>query len=239
MSNTESTKQFIKEGLLATFMSNIYMCMTLGLLITGLIGHTVGNSMEYIGYIIDITPEGGGFTTIGWVVLLSPLLLVFLLPKIMEKFSAMVTLLVFIIFSILEGLSLSVIFLAYTESSILTTFAVTAGTFLTMGLIGYTTKKDLTKLGSILTMAVVGLIIAMVVNMFLNNAMMDYIISAIGVLVFTGLIAYDTQRLKKIGEGLDGDQEKNNKLAIMGALTLYLDFINLFLFLLRFLGVKK
>ena len=108
-----------------------------------------------------------------------------------------------------------------------------------MAFLGYTTKTDLTKMGSILMMGVIGIIIAMVVNMFMQSEMMSYIISGIGVLIFTGLTAYDVQKLKRIGSGVEFGTEETNKLAIMGALNLYLDFINLFLFLLRFMGDRK
>lgn len=134
---------------------------------------------------------------------------------------------------------MSFIFLAYTAASITSTFFITAGTFGAMAVLGYYTQQDLTKFGSILRMALIGIIIAMVVNMFMNSGTMDYIISCLGVLIFTGLTAYDVQKLKRIGSGAEYGQESTNKLAIMGALSLYLDFINLFLFLLRLFGNRK
>ena len=137
------------------------------------------------------------------------------------------------------GMSLSSIFLIYTGASIVSTFFITAATFGIMAVLGYTTKTDLTKFGSILSMGVIGIIIAMVVNMFLQSGTMDYIISGIGVLIFTGLTAYDVQKLKRIGAGVEYGTEETNKLSIMGALSLYLDFINLFLFMLRFTGGRK
>jgi hypothetical protein len=140
------------------------------------------------------------------------------------------------------GMSLSFILLVYTGSSVFKTFAVTSAMFGIMAVLGYTTKTDLTKFGSILMMALFGVIIAMVVNMFMHSSMMEYIISVLGVLIFTGLTAYDVQKLKRIGAGITGlnAQDANvRKMSILGALTLYLDFINLFLFLLRFLGDRK
>jgi hypothetical protein len=137
------------------------------------------------------------------------------------------------------GMSLSFIFLIYTLPSIAKTFVITAAMFGFMGILGYTTKTDLTKFGSIMMMGLVGLIIASVVNMFMQSATMEYVISFIGVLVFTGLTAYDVQKLKRIGNSISIDSEAARKLTIMGALTLYLDFINLFLFLLRFFGSRK
>jgi hypothetical protein len=138
----------------------------------------------------------------------------------------------------LMGMSLSFVLLIYTAASVYMTFAITAGMFGIMAVTGYTTKTDLTKFGSIMMMGLVGIIIAMVVNMFLHSSTLEYIISIIGVLVFTGLTAYDVQKLKRIGT-TEMDQVNMRKMSIMGALTLYLDFINLFLFLLRFLGNRR
>ena len=137
------------------------------------------------------------------------------------------------------GMSLSFIFLAYSLGSIATTFVITAGMFGTMAILGYTTKTDLSKFGSIMIMGLVGIIIASFVNMLMQSAMMDYIISFLGVLIFTGLTAYDVQKLKRIGSQVGTSSETSRKLIVMGALTLYLDFINLFLFLLRFLGNRR
>jgi FtsH-binding integral membrane protein len=139
------------------------------------------------------------------------------------------------------GMSLSFILDFYTNTSVFKTFAVTSAMFGVMAVLGYTTKTDLTKFGSILMMALFGVIIAMVVNMFMHSSTMDYIISVLGVLIFTGLTAYDVQKLKRIGAGIGVEVQDANvrKMSILGALTLYLDFINLFLFLLRFLGNRK
>ena len=153
--------------------------------------------------------------------------------------SASTMALLYVVFSILMGMSLSFVFLAYTSASIATTFLVTAGMFGFMAILGYTTKTDLTKFGSIMIMGVVGLFIAMLVNMFMHSNGMNYIISFIGVLIFTGLTAYDVQKLKRIGAGMVEGAEGTRKMTIMGALTLYLDFINLFLFLLRFFGNRQ
>jgi FtsH-binding integral membrane protein len=146
---------------------------------------------------------------------------------------------IFLAYSFITGLSLSVIFLIYSTATIAKVFLITAGLFATMAVIGYTTKTDLTKLGSILMMAVIGIVIASVVNWFMKSDTMDYVISCVGVLVFTGLIAYDTQKVKRIGAGVEFGTATAGKLAVMGALSLYLDFINLFLFLLRIFGGRK
>ena len=145
----------------------------------------------------------------------------------------------FILFSIINGATLGWIFMAYNIASITKTFLITAGTFGAMALIGYATKRDLSRLGSILMMAVIGLIIAGVVNIFLKSSMMDLIVSAFGVLIFTGLTAWDTQNIKKQLSLVGDVNEQAQKVALIGALSLYLDFVNLFLYLLRFLGDRK
>ena len=137
------------------------------------------------------------------------------------------------------GISLSFIFLAYTGASIAKTFLITSGMFGSMAVLGYTTKTDLTKFGSLMYMGLIGIIIASVVNMFMGSSTLDYIISFGGVLIFTGLTAYDVQKLKRLGSQMTTEDETTRKFTIMGALTLYLDFINLFLFLLRLFGSRK
>src|SRR5690554_3204818 len=188
-----------------------------------------------VAYLVGET----GFTMLGWVVLLTPLLLVFAIGGMFNKLSSQSLLGLFVVYSVLMGASLSFIFLVYTMGSISSVFFITAGTFGTMALLGYTTNTDLTKFGSILRMALIGIIIAMVVNFFMQSAMFDYIISILGVLIFTGLTAYDTQKLKRIGMGVEHGSEASSKLAMMGALTLYLDFVNLFLFMLRLFGDRR
>jgi hypothetical protein len=175
----------------------------------------------------------------GWIVILAPLGFVLLMSLGFQKLPAMVLVLLFLVFSILMGMSLSFIFLVYNLGAIGITFGITSAMFGVMAIAGYVTKTDLTKFGSILMMGLVGLIIAMLVNFFLKSDAMGYIISIIGVLIFTGLTAYDVQRLKKIGTMIDKSGNMILKMSIMGALTLYLDFINLFLFLLRLMGGRK
>jgi FtsH-binding integral membrane protein len=145
----------------------------------------------------------------------------------------------FILYSFLNGVTLASIFLVYTQESIASTFLITAGMFATMAIYGYVTKTDLTGMGNFLLMALFGLIIAMVVNMFLQSASMQYVISACGVIIFTLLTAYDVQKIKQLGQTLEHGGEFQDKVVIIGALTLYLDFINLFLYLLQFMGKKK
>jgi len=175
---------------------------------------------------------------LGWFVMLAPLGFVLLMSFGYQKLSPAIMTLLFIAFAVLIGMSLSFILIVYTASSVYQTFAITAGMFGIMAVTGYTTKTDLTKFGSIMFMGLIGIVIAMVVNFFLKSSAMEYLISVIGVLVFTGLTAYDVQKLKRIGSQTM-DAGNTRKMAIMGALTLYLDFINLFLFLLRLLGDRR
>jgi len=171
----------------------------------------------------------------------APLILVLVMSGGANRMSASSLLLIFILFSVLMGASLSFILLAYTGASIAKTFVITSGMFGVMAVVGYTTKTDLTKFGSIMFMGLIGIIIASLVNMFMHSGTMDYIISFLGVLIFTGLTAYDVQKIKRIGAQVDGYSTNDNvrKLMLFGALSLYLDFINLFLFLLRFFGNRK
>lgn len=233
-------QQDVPAGAVAkTFMSQVFLWMTLAMVVTAVTAYLFAGSKELIGSLFN--PETGGLSGLGWVVTLAPLGFVLLMSFGFQRLSPAIMTLLFISFSVLMGMSLSFILIVYTAASVYKTFAVAAGMFGVMAFLGYTTKTDLTRFGSIMMMGLIGIIIAMVVNMFLKSGTMDYIISIIGVLVFTGLTAYDVQKLKRIGAGIGVEMSDPNarKLSIMGALTLYLDFINLFLFLLRFLGDRK
>lgn len=226
------------KSIARTFMAQVFAWMTLAMAVTAITAWWFASDPSLIGSLINT--ETGGLSGLGWVVTLAPIGFVLLMSFGFQKLSPMVLTLLFLTFSVLMGMSLSFILLAYTTASVFKTFIVTAGMFGIMAVTGYTTKTDLTKFGSIMMMGLIGMMLAMLVNFFLKSATMDYIISIIGVLVFTGLTAYDVQRLKNIGSGAGAYGEENaRKLSIMGALTLYLDFINLFLFLLRFLGDRK
>jgi FtsH-binding integral membrane protein len=220
-----------------TFMSRVFSWMFLALVITAVTSYIFAANESLIRLLIN--PEAGGLSVLGWVVMLAPLGFVLLMSLGFQKLPSPVMAILFIVFAILMGMSLSFILLVYTASSIALTFGVTAATFGLMAVLGFTTKTDLTKFGSILMMALFGMIIAMLVNFFMKSSMMEYIISIAGVLIFTGLTAYDVQKLKRIGFGLENGDSTAFKLSLMGALTLYLDFINLFLFLLRFLGNRR
>jgi len=226
------------QSLAQTFMAKVFTWMFLALAATAFTAYVFANSASLMGLLINA--ETGSMSVLGWVVMLAPLAFVFFMSARFTRMSKGTLTLMFFAFSVLMGMSLSFILLAYTAASVFSTFVVTSGTFGLMALVGYTTKTDLTKFGSILMMGVVGIILASIVNMFMHSGTMEYIISILGVLIFTGLTAYDVQKLKRIGMAVGEYQGTEiEKLSIMGALTLYLDFINLFLFLLRFMGDRK
>ena len=215
-----------------TFVANVFSLMFTALIISGI--DAVWFATESMNtFIIDME---GGLTTLGWISIISPVGLVLLMGFGFQKYSAQFLLGIFLLYSTLTGISLSTIFSIYSNGSIASTFFISALTFGVMALTGYTTKTDLTKLGSLLIMGVVGIVIASIINVFLGSSLMHYIISIIGVLVFTGLTAYDVQKIKNIGNQIEQGNENSQKMMIMGALTLYLDFINLFLMMLRLFG---
>jgi hypothetical protein len=229
--------QVESKDLAKNFIANVFAWMGIAMAITAFTAYYFVSNENLIFSLINA--ETGGFTTLGFVVMLSPIGFVLAMSLGFQRFSPGTLTLLFGIYSILMGASLSFVLLIYTSASVFKTFAVTAGMFGIMSFVGYTTKTDLSKFGSILFMGLIGIIIASVVNIFLQSPTFDYIISFLGVLIFTGLTAYDVQKLKRIGAGIQYGSESARKLVIMGALTLYLDFINLFLFLLRFLGDRR
>ena len=220
-----------------TFMTSVFSWMFAALAITSLIAYYFGNDASLTSLLIN--SELGKLTTLGYVVMFSPFAFILLISFGFNRISYPILLFLFLLFSAVMGMSLSFIFQQYTSGSIYGTFAAASGMFGLMAVVGYTTNTDLTKFGSIMMMGLVGIIIASVINWFLNSAGLDYIISFIGVLVFTGLTAYDVQKLKRIGAGVEYGTEVASKLVIMGALSLYMDFLNLFLFLLRLFGDRK
>jgi FtsH-binding integral membrane protein len=224
-----------------SFLANVFSYMTLALVISGVMAWWFASTPSLLIHLFSVDGEGmiTGRSVLGWVVMLAPLGLVFLMGGMMEKMSSMALLLAFIGFSAIMGISLCYIFLLYSPEAIVKVFFITAAVFGTMAIAGYTTKTDLTKLGSILFIGLIGIVIASLVNMFLQSDGMGYIISIIGVVVFTGLTAYDVQRLKGMGEMAIAGEESTKKMALMGALSLYLNFINLFLMLLRLFGGNR
>lgn len=220
------------QSLVKGFMARVYGWMFFALAITGVVSYYVSTSEAIIG-IFATTPM------VFYGLLIGELVLVIFLSALINKIPSIVAAGVFILYAALNGVTLSLIFLIYTSTSLFSTFLVTAGTFGLMSLIGFTTKMDLSKIGSILFMALIGMIIASVVNMFLKNSAIYWIITYAGILIFVGLTAYDTQKLKRMAVGLDTESEQGKKASIIGALRLYLDFINLFLLLLRVLGRRR
>jgi hypothetical protein len=237
--NDLGTPRFVDDALIqdeatiSRFISNVFSWMVAGLVMTATAAYYVAES----GLVANLyNLETGGMSALGWIVMLAPLGFIVAMNMGFQRWSSMSLTLLFLAFSAIMGVSLSSVFLVYSASSISQVFVITAVTFGVMAVVGYTTNTDLTKFGSLLMMALVGIIIASVVNWFINSSGLDYIISIGGVLIFTGLIAYDTQRLKRIAAGVEYGSESGAKLAILGATSLYLNFINLFLFLLRILG---
>jgi len=213
------------------FFQKVYKWMFFGLLLSGTTAWWVANSPTLSGMILG--------TPLFFVLIIGELGLVFGLVWGMKKMSASLAIFLFLLYSFVNGLTLSVIFLIYTIESIGQVFFITAGMFGAMSIYGYYTKKDLTGMGQILIMLLFGLIIATIVNIFLGSPFLDYILSFGGVVIFTGLTAYDTQKIKKTNIlGNEGTPE-DLKESIMGALHLYLDFVNLFLFLLRLFGKRR
>ena len=218
-----------------TFMSSVFSWMFAALTITAVMSYLFGTNLSLITMLVGET----GMKPLGYVVMFAPLAFILVISFGFNRLSYPVLLFLFLLFSGVMGMSLSFIFHRYTSGSIYGTFAAASGMFGLMAVVGYTTKTDLTKFGSIMMMGLVGIIIASLINFFLKSEMMDYVISVIGVLVFTGLTAYDVQKLKRIGAGIEYGTEMASKLVIMGALNLYMDFLNLFLFLLRIFGDRK
>jgi FtsH-binding integral membrane protein len=232
----------IDEGLRA-YMLKVYNYMTTGLLVTGLVAYFFGKASiitDVKGQIVEFTSVGNLLfnSPLMWVVMLAPLGFVFYLSARINNMSVSSAQTTFWIFSGIMGLSLASIFIQFTGSSIARVFFITSGTFAGMSLYGYTTKKDLTKLGGFLIMGLIGIIIASIVNIFVGSSAMQFAISVIGVLIFIGLTAYDTQKIKNMY--LAGDSESiGSKKALMGALRLYLDFINLFILLMQLFGQRR
>ena len=212
-------------------MRKVYLWMTLALVITGFSAYYVAHS-SYIFTLLNNSP-------LLLVLIIAELGLVIGLSAAIHKMSLTVATMMFVVYSLINGITLASIFLVYTEASIFTVFLITAGTFAAMALVGYTTKTDLSSMGKYLLMALIGIIIATIVNLFVHSSGLDLIICYGGVLVFVGLTAYDSQKIKYMCQSMEYADSSAQKLALLGALTLYLDFINLFLYLLRIFGKRN
>lgn len=228
---TASQSDVAYDAGLRSYMLKVYNYMASGVLLTGIVSMLFASS----GMAAEIMFGGG---PLKWVIILSPLAIVLMMSFGQNKFSTPALQAMFWGFATLMGLSMSTIFLVYTGTSIAQTFFATSAAFLGLSLYGYTTKKDLSGWGSFLIMGVIGLLVAMVINIFLQSSMMHLVISAIGVLVFAGLTAYDTQRIKSMYAYVAGT-DMVGKTVVLSALSLYLDFINMFQFLLTFMGSQE
>lgn len=228
---SSATRATTYDYALRDYMVKVYNHMSVALGISGLIAFLVASSPALMQAIFG--------TPLAWVAMLAPLGFVFFFSYKLNSISAATAKTYLWIYSALMGISLSTIFIAYTGTSVARVFFITASVFGGMSLYGYTTKKDLTGMGSFLMMGLIGLIVASLVNIFLKSSAMEFAISLIGVFLFIGLTAYDTQRIKQTYYHFAGNTEMVSKMAVMGALNLYMDFINLFLMLLRFFGDRR
>ena len=234
MSNpsTDAVRARPVDEALRTYMNKVYGLMAAAMAVTGAVAYGISTNEDLIQAIYG--------TSLRWVVMLAPLGVVILLSARLHKMSAAAAQMTFWIFSALVGASISYIFIVYTGISITRVFFITSCAFLGLSLYGYTTKRDLSGMGSFLVMGLIGLIVASVVNIFLQSSALHFAVSAIGVLVFAGFTAYDTQQIRKEFLGIrHAGGEVQSKAAIMGALRLYLDFLNLFIFIMQFMGVRK
>ena len=213
-----------------TYMSHVYGWMTVGLLLTALVAWFASSNMA----LIQLLSKGM------WVLLIAELALVFVISGMINRLSGAAATTLFMLYSVLNGCTFSIYFLVYTSSSIASVFFITAGMFAALAFYGYTTKRDLSSFGRFLFMGLIGLVIASLVNMFMHSEPLMWAVTYIGVFVFAGLTAYDTQKLKELGDGLpQDDQNIFRRFVIIGALQLYLDFINLFIMLLRIFADRR
>lgn len=216
----------------STLLKSVYLQMAAALSITGLVAYFLSQSMDFWCFMVE-NPS------LIWIILIAQIGVVVWLSARLNSMSISAATLLFILYSVLMGVTMTTIFMIYTAASIASTFFITAGMFFVMSIVGFVTRIDLTRVGSILVMALIGIIIASVVNIFLHSETLYWIISYAGVIIFVGLTAYDTQKIKGMIAEYGAVDEIGYKLALLGALTLYLDFINLFLFLLRIFGNRK
>ena len=237
----EQTRAVERDAGLRAYMLRIYNYMASALALTGIVALVAAHSPAFLSVLYQVNASGypTGISGIGMIIMFAPVGLVLWLGMGINRMSVTTAQGIFWAYSVLIGLSLSSIFMMYTDVSIARTFFVTAGTFGAMSLYGYTTKRDLTGMGSFLIMGLIGLLVASLVNIFLKSPGLNFATSVIGVLIFVGLTAWDTQKLKGVYYQVSGSGEALAKASIMGALSLYMDFINIFMYLLRFMGDRK
>jgi FtsH-binding integral membrane protein len=229
-----------RDAGLRSYMLSVYNYMASGVLLTGIIALGIAHS-SLINLLATANPLTGAIqpTALGWIAILAPLALVFVFSFGINRMSASAAQALYWAYATLIGVQFSTLFLVYTGASVAQAFFATAAAFLGLSLYGYTTKRDLSAMGTFFIMGVVGLFVAMILNFFLRSPGLNLAISALGVLIFAGLTAYDTQKIKSIYFAVAGNGEAIAKSAVVGALNLYLDFINMFLFLLRFMGNRR
>lgn len=221
-----------EKSIVNSVMKNIFTLMTLALAATGAISYIVSNNIQIIKAILENQP-------LFWGLIIGELVLVMVLSAMINRISFTTALILFALYSVINGVTLAPLFIVFTAESIASAFFVTAGTFGAMAIFGYITKFDLSGIGKILIMALFGLIIASIVNIFLASSQMEMITNYAGVLIFTGLTAYDTQKIKNLVQENINNENIIPKLSVIGSLTLYLDFINLFIKLLQLMGKRK
>lgn len=225
------------EGLRA-FFGKIYQYMAGSLVLSGLTAYA-STQEPLVHLLYTVQPDKVSLSALGWVVLLAPFVLIFMIQNAAGHLNAAKANFYFWLFAALFGLSMGSVFTVYVPSSVVQTFLITAVSFLGLSVWGSATKRDLTGFGSFLVMGLIGMIVAMIVNIFLASSLVSFVVSVLGVFIFAGLIAYDTQRLKAFYYQSVGNPEMQNVVVVTGALSLYLDFVNLFQFLLNFLGERR
>jgi len=228
------------------FFANVFLWMFVALSLSTVAAYLFGTNEQLMQYLLNINPATGkvSMSIFGYIAMFAPLGLVLLMGFGLSRLSLPALIGVFVLYSVLTGVSLSFILLTYTSGSIVSCFAGAAGIFGIMAVMGYTTNIDLSKFGPILMVGVIGLVIASVINMFIQSEQFSLFMAFIGIAIFTALTAYDVQKIKRIGEGIEASGEQvlqieSKKMAIVAALSLYLDFLNIFLFLLRIFGSRK
>ena len=236
----DQSQAVTRDAGLRAYMLRIYNYMASALALTGIVAMFTANSPAMLSAFYNVQ-EGQvmGLSGMGYLVMFAPIGLVLWLGMGIQRMSVSTAQAIFWAYAVLIGLSLSTVFLTFTGESIARAFFVTAGTFGAMSLYGYTTKRDLSGMGSFLIMGLIGLLVASLVNMFLHSSALNFATSVVGVLIFVGLTAWDTQKLKGMYFQMEGQGEALAKASIMGALSLYMDFINIFMYLLRFMGDRR
>ena len=233
-------QQPVEQTQVKNFMANVFAYMFMALGVSSLFAYLFASNPSLLQYLINDTHTG--LNGLGYIVMFAPLGFVLLMSFGFSRLSAPVLILLFVLYAAINGISFSFILLSFTSGTVFACFLSAAAMFGVMAFMGYTTHHDLTKFGRILIMGLIGIIIASIINFFMHNSSLDYFISFIGVMIFTGLTAYDVQKLKNIGAGIQYGNvaaADAKKVSILGALNLYLDFINLFLFLLRLFGGRR